>query len=104
MARKGKLFLDPQPAPHGGERMRTKVGATVIGVMVVGILSGCQASYEAEARSKAAAQNAESAATRAEAAARRAEQAVSKAEAAAQRAEAAVAKMEPAPTHGRHRK
>jgi len=84
--------------------MRTKIGATVISVMVVGILSGCQAQYEHEARSKAAAQNAETAATRAEAAARRAEQAVSKAEAAAQRAEAAVAKMEPAPRHGRRRK
>jgi hypothetical protein len=83
--------------------MRTGIGATVISVMIAGILSGCQAQYETEARSKAAAQNAESAATRAEAAARRAEQAVGKAEAAAQRAEAAVAKMGPAPSHGRRR-
>jgi hypothetical protein len=82
--------------------MRTEIGATVISVMLVGILSGCQAQYESEARSKAAAQNAESAATRAESAAHRAEQAVGKAEAAAQRAEAAVAKMEPAPAHGKH--
>ena len=81
--------------------MRTGIGATITSVVIVGILSGCQAHYESEARSKAAAQNAESAATRAETAARRAEQAVGRAEAAAQKAEAAVAKMEPAPTHHR---
>jgi hypothetical protein len=110
MAHKGKPSrsasdsLNSRPGNLPKEvNMRTGIGAAVVSVMIVGILSGCQASYEAEARSKAAAQNAESAATRAEAAARRAEQAVSKAEAAAQRAEAAVAKMEPAPRQGRRK-
>jgi hypothetical protein len=84
--------------------MRTAIGATITSVMIVGILSGCQAQYESEARSKAAMQNAESAATRAEAAAHRAEQAVGRAEAAAQKAEQAVAKMETAPSHGHRRR
>jgi len=61
---------------------------------MVGVLAGCQAEYEANARVKAATQNAESAATRAEAAASRVEQAAGRAEAAAKRAEAVVQKLE----------
>ena len=74
----------------------------VVGLALIGALAGCQATYEYEARTKAAAQNAESAATRAEAAARRVEQAAGRAEAAAQRAEAIVEKIES--QRGHHRR
>lgn len=74
--------------------MLKNIGAGIAGLMMVGALAGCQAKYEDQARSTAAAQNAESAATRAEAAARRVEQAAGRAEAAAQRAEVVVQSME----------
>ena len=82
--------------------MTTGTGARLVGLMLVGVLAGCQAKYESDARVRAATQNAETAATRAETAAHRAEQAVAKAEAAADRAERVVEKS--APEHARRRR
>ena len=80
--------------------MTKGIGTGLAGVVMLGVLAGCQAHMETEARAKAASDNAERAAQRAEAAAQRAEQATGRAEAAAQRAEAMVAKMEDA--HQQH--
>ena len=74
--------------------MKSGIRARILTVITVGILAGCQAKYENEARATAATHNAESAASRAEAAAQRAESAVAKVEAAAQRAEQVARTME----------
>ena len=84
--------------------MTTGNGARLVSFMLVGVLAGCQARYESDARVRAATQNAETAATRAETAAHRAEQAVAKAEAAADRAEQVAQKMESGPEHARRRR
>ena len=74
--------------------MMKEIGVGLAGFMMIGALTGCQASMEDKARATAAADNAERSAQRADAAARRVEQAAGKAEAAAQRAVALVDKME----------
>jgi hypothetical protein len=88
----------------GGELMTKGKGLSLVTLMMLGALAGCQSKYESQARVRAATQNAETAASRAETAAHRAEQAVAKAEAAAQRAEQIVDKMESQQEHTRRRR